>query len=320
MKINSQKTTYFIVSVDTETYAVNGTPPPFGANLYGEIGGELLGVPKIMDICDRFGAKGTFFVDVYMHRYYGEKQCAEFCQSIHQRGHDVQLHAHMSWLPNSKADGLSAYSRDQQTEFLAEGKELIRRWIGRAPRAFRAGSYAANLDTIQALRENGFVVDSSYFAHNPRCQLSQQLENRFANKLFKIDGVYEVPVTTYWLLNLPGYRKIGKMDVNSSAFAELKNIAWKLLDSEIEYVVLFLHSFSFIRWKKDGSGIVPNYRAVRRFENLMREIAGSGRRVAFCTFEDLCRELPGRPCEDPDYLPTLNFWRVPARAVQRILE
>jgi peptidoglycan/xylan/chitin deacetylase (PgdA/CDA1 family) len=314
------KTTHFLVTVDTETYAVNGRPPAFGPNLYGEVSGQSFGVPKIMDICDRFGTKATFFVDVYMHHHYGEKLCAEFCQSIHRRGHDVQLHAHASWLPGSTADALASFPRGRQVEILTQGREALGRWIGKVPTAFRAGSYAANLDTIGALRDTGFLVDSSYFAHNPRCPLSQQLANRYGNKVFQIDGLYEVPVSTYWLVNLPGYRKIGKLDVNSSALPELTSIVDKFLASEIEYVVLFLHSFSFVRWKKDASGVVANVRAMHRFVRLLEAIVNSGRPVAFCTMEELARRLAGTRCDGADFLPTLSPLRLPSRVLQRVLE
>lgn len=311
--------TRFIVTVDTETFSVNGTPPPFESNIYAPLPEAELGVHKIMEICDRHGVKGTFFVDVYMHYHYGEKDVKELCQFIDQRGHDVQLHAHTAWLPNSKADDLCTFPLERQVEILAEGRELIHKWTGKAPVAFRAGSYAANLDTIRALERNGFVTDSSYFPFHRNCKLSKQLHNRYANKPFRIGGILEIPVTTYWLINTSFFRKISKLDVNSSSLAELMDIIPKLMESRVGPVVLFLHSFSFIRWKKDNSGVLPNYRALERFETIVDAICKRGYQTHFCTMAEISRSFAGENEHELDFIPTVKASGIIPRALQRIL-
>ena len=210
-----QKQTHFIVTVDTETFLVNNQLLPFETNIYGNIDGVEYGVRKIMEICERYKAKATFFVDVYMYYRYGENMVRTLCEVINDRGHDVQLHAHANWIPNCSDEFVSAYSLQEQINIIAEGKNLISKWTGCVPIAFRAGSYGLNLDTIRALEANGFLIDSSYFPLNKNCEMSKQLNNKYQNKLFKIGPVTEIPVSTYWLICTSFYKKNSKVDINA---------------------------------------------------------------------------------------------------------
>jgi peptidoglycan/xylan/chitin deacetylase (PgdA/CDA1 family) len=316
---NGHEPTRFIITVDTETYKLGDRLPRFEDNIYGDMPEGSFGIAKIMDICEKHGAKATFFVDVYMRRHYGSEKVEELCRRIHQRGHDVQLHAHVSWLREANTNDLCGLPLDRQVEVIAEGKECIRRAIGKPPVAFRAGAYAANLDSIEALRRNNILVDSSYFAYHRRCPLSRQLENRYGNRSFYIDGVFEIPVTAFWIINQPFYRKITKTDINASSLAEMSEVIPQLLHHRLRYVVLFLHSFSFIRWQRDFSAIVPNHRAIERFDKLLQRITQWEPAAEFCTME-AASCLPILTEQEPDFIPTVSSLRLVPRAVQRILE
>jgi len=309
--------TQFIVTIDTETYAVGGKLRDFGPNLYGEHGGQEFGIPKIMEICDRHGVKATFFVDVYMHRHYGKQKTKELCERIAKAGHDVQLHTHTSWLTGSHSGFLYDFPLPQQIDIVREGRDLIAEWVGRPPIAFRAGSYSANLDTMRALAENEFLIDSSYFAKRHTCQLSRQLGNQYANKQFRIDGILEVPVTTYRLFGKGSYEKLSKLDFNACSLRELLDVTPKLMAGGVRYIVLFLHSFSFIRWKRDFSGIVPNYRALNRFDRYMRQIAGTAN-ASFTTMKELAAPSH-EPDPGEDFVPTVSLSGLFPRALQRVL-
>jgi len=310
-------TTHFVITIDTETYAVGGKLRDFGPNLYGEYGGQEFGVPKIMEICDRYGAKATFFVDVYMHRHYGKEKTKELCERIRQQGHDVQLHTHTSWLPGSHSGFLYDFPLEQQIAIIREGKDLIAEWVGRPPIAFRAGSYSANLDTLRALSENGFLIDSSYFAKRPTCQLSRQLGHQYANRQFRIDGILEIPVTTYRLFGKGSHEKLSKLDFNACSLQELLDVTPKLLAGGVRYIVLFLHSFSFIRWKRDFSGIVPNYRALDLFDRFLREVS-CWENVRFTTMEQLATLAQGAEAGE-DFVPSAGLFGLLPRALQRVL-
>ena len=73
-------------------------------------------------------------------------------------GQEVQLHLYPNWLGASAqqrdATGtseLSAYSRDAQQSLIGQARDLLNAAGAPATVAFRAGSYAANDDTLAAL-------------------------------------------------------------------------------------------------------------------------------------------------------------------------
>ena len=273
-----------------------------------------------MDICDKHRAKATFFVDVYMHHHYGKTAVRDLCREIHRSGHDVQLHAHTSWLPGSGSGRLCDFSKREQIEIVTEGKRLIEDWIGKAPIAFRAGAYTANLDTITALEQSGFRVDSSYFAFHANCGLSSEMGNRFINRPFHIGNILEIPVTCYWLARGLGYQKLSKLDINACSNAEMTEIIPKLIRGKVDYIVLFLHSFSFIRWKRDLSGVEPNHRAIERFEALLHAITTADYYAGFSTMADIAERLLDGTHMNNDFVPALNPVHIVPRALQRLME
>ncbi len=310
----------FIITIDTETYKIGNKPPAFGDNIYAELPQGSFGVSRIMDICDKHGVKATFFTDVYMHHHYGKPLVAELCRGIDQRGHDVQLHAHPAWLPGSHSQSLHAYSLGRQIEILQEGKDFIEEATGKTPTAFRAGAYTANLDTITALAETGFLIDSSYFARHRNCILSEQLGNEGTNRPFQIGSILEIPVTTYWMLNRFGYRKLSKLDINACSNAEMKEVIPQLVSKAVPYVILFLHSFSFVKWKRDLSGVVPNYRALERFDALLESIVSADSYAPrFSTMAEIAEDKSRQHTSGSDYIPSLTPARIPGRALQRLL-
>ena len=313
----SDRQTGIIVTVDTETYPINGALPPFDLNIYGRLGGSEYGVNRIMDICEKYDMRGTFFVDVYMHHHYGEEPVRSLCRTIGRRGHDVQLHAHANWIPNHPHEFVSRYPLSEQIEIIAEGKRLIGDWTGTAPAAFRAGAYGLNLDTIKALEVNGFKADASYFPHHRNCELSGQLNNKHGNKIFTIGSVHELPVTTYWLLDTPFYRKNSKLDFNACTIGELKDVLPKFIKSNIKFVVLFLHSFSFLKWGKGYSHVDPDLRALRSFEETL-EFLKEFDSVNFLTVKEAIPLFDSLGKNEEDFIPRVDLVNVFPRIVKRL--
>src|SRR6185437_5869863 len=75
----AERPTQFIITVDTETYAINNAPPAFQTNIYADLPDGSFGVQRIMDICNRHNVKATFFVDVYMHHHDGRNPVRDLC-------------------------------------------------------------------------------------------------------------------------------------------------------------------------------------------------------------------------------------------------
>jgi len=85
-------------------------------------------------------------------------------------GQEVQLHLHPNWTSARAGDRgaahdrfqLYSYSLAEQTDLLVRATELLVEAGAPHPIAFRAGSNAANDDTLTALEGLGFTYDSSH--------------------------------------------------------------------------------------------------------------------------------------------------------------
>ena len=75
---------------------------------------------------------------------------------------------------------------------------------------------------------------------------------------------------------LPFLNKKSKIDLNACSLAELKDICGKFIlssvDKESLIVVLFLHSFSFIRWDRGYSRFSVDHKTLSNFERFLEFI------------------------------------------------
>ena len=118
----------------------------------------------------RHDLKACFFVDPMPAMVFGLDPIHRMVETILAAGQEVQLHLHASWTGATIGDrgatfghfALSDYSREEQTGLLIQARDLLVAAGAPAPIAFRAGSYAANDDTLAALALLGFVYDSSH--------------------------------------------------------------------------------------------------------------------------------------------------------------
>lgn len=317
--VNTRKT-YFIVTVDTEAYRVHGEVPTFDQHIYGTIGGQQYGVRKIMEICDAYDGKATFFVDFCMHHQYGESAIRDLCVFIDSKGHDVQVHVHPNWIRGYERTTLHSYSFDTQNKIIREVKQLYEKCLGRSPLAFRAGAYGANMDTIRALENNGFKVDSSYFHLNKNCVLNEELSHRYSNRMFYIGNILEMPVTIYSMLGGP-YTKISKIDMNACSWREIKHVVRDYTqEPRILFVILFLHSFSFIKRGKKVGDKFPNFRVIRKFESTLRFLKDDPR-CELITLSGFFEKIDwaNQNFSDNDYVGATRPWMLIPRLLGRLL-
>jgi hypothetical protein len=115
------------------------------------------------------GLKATFFVDPMPARIYGLEPFTRLVGAILAAGQEVQLHLHPNWAGADAADRAAAagfelidQTRAAQQALLAEARDWLQRAGAPRPIAFRAGSYSANDDTLDALAALGFAYDSSH--------------------------------------------------------------------------------------------------------------------------------------------------------------
>ena len=136
-----------------------------------EILGVTKGVPNLMGIAQKYGAKVTFAVMPEVADY--------FPKNIN---HEIGLHVHPGWEKLGKGEDtyyvgdaylrkhckqssvssvLWDYPYNEQLEMIKKGKELLIEKFNTAPKVFVAGRWCINNDTVKALIENGFTHDCS---------------------------------------------------------------------------------------------------------------------------------------------------------------
>lgn len=250
-----------VVTVDVEDFFE--PRPPFDT-YRGQIGDAAWGAPRIMDIVERHGGRGTLFVDVYNRRTVPEALIADCVREINARGHEVGLHTHPAFPEGRRGYGMAqtmkAHPLDEQTAFVADGAAMIERWTGKRPVSHRAGGYGANYDTLTALATNGIAIDSSVFHGYRHCGLNEPPLT--VNAPVRHAGVLEVPVTVtrceIALGPLRLFSMIKKLDPDWCSPDELRRQIDASVAANAGPVILFLHSYSLIDIE---NGFRPDARA-----------------------------------------------------------
>ncbi|MFQ5491522.1 MAG: hypothetical protein ACE5GE_12440 [Phycisphaerae bacterium] len=219
------------------------------------------GVGFIMDTLERYGFGGTFFVEAFGGRYFGIEGLRHACGGIQDRGHDVQLHLHPVMLDlvagakrqvHRRSDDCGDYSLDEQVALLGEGLEILSDCGVTAPVAFRAGNFAADANTWQAMRRVGLAVSSNLnlafmngVGRNGPCRLPV---DGGSNDLFAVPGhgaLMELPITCIRALGANGRVGVRQLAIPALSTWELIGALKLARRQGIGRVTLILHSFDF---------------------------------------------------------------------------
>lgn len=296
-----------LVTVDTESYA-QGNPD---AQIWGRAGdGHEYGVRRIMETLERHGAPGTFYVNVYESGRHGEQALRDVIRAIHERGHDVQLHTHPRDVYG--IDKLTRADVPQQREILAWGKSFIERETGQPVVAHRAGAFAANLNTVTALRDLGIPVDASLSAAWWECHLAREVTS--PNRPFMVNGVLELPATVYVQARLGSRRFVRMVDIQASSLLELKSVVRQALAHNVSAINVLVHSHSFIR---NGRG---DARLLRRLDRFLAFVASQPQVQAMTTraFYARCQVDRKATAELAPFEPYTGWWLAYLRTIESI--
>jgi len=266
-----------MITIDAETgekasKTING----FNDFFIGKFGDKEFGAGFIAQILNRYNISADFFCNVYETKKYGEEKLENIITRLIQMNQQIQLHTHPGFYFDENRRNLYDYDLNEQIDIIKHGKELIYKWTGKNPFAHRAGMYSANDNTIEALNKNNVKADSSYLSGNSNCKLSDFGLNKISEK----SNVIEFPITV--IQNIDGYRgipfprkRISKLDIN--LFSPFW-IYWiiKLLSRKTDYIMLFLHSSSFVKRNKYNKAVAINYSLISSFEILLQKLIEQG--------------------------------------------
>ncbi len=264
--------TKLLLSVDTEVSLRDKRLDSPDTQIFGKISGQGdYGITYIMDRLARFGWTCTFFLNVYQIHIWGENTYREIIDEIKNRGCDVQLHTHVENLQEMTGQSrysISEYSLDWQKRIIRHGNELLGNWTGKAPTWHRAGNLGANLETLQACREEGIIGDSSYAYGWQDCK-DINIDVISRNRLQKKEKIFELPITTFETVR--GLNNYRHYDINACIMDELVTITRQAIRAEMPYLVMLMHSFSFVR--RIGNELVLREADIEKFEKFLEFIS-----------------------------------------------
>lgn len=249
-------------------------PAAYERYIYGRSAAGNYALPKTLEILDRHGLKGVFFVEPLFAARFGVEHLATIVDMIRAAGHDLQLHLHAEWcdelrpLPfpgaHRKRQHLHFYTLEEQTTLIRMGLELFRQVGCTDVRAFRAGSFGVNADTYRALDACGIHLD---FSLNKACSFSGPDLRETIDMLnpTRIGTVQCIPLTVF----RDGFGHTRAAQIGACSAAEMGDLLKSAQRSGVGQVVMLSHNFELLKPDlPDPDGIV-----VRRFEKLCTFLA-----------------------------------------------
>jgi hypothetical protein len=248
----------------------------FPRYIYGHSKHGDYALPKTLEILNRHGLHGVFFVEPLFSARLGASYLEQIVRLIDDAGQEVQLHLHPEWtdeitpavIPNvsGKRQHLTYYSLEEQTTLIGYSKNLLENALGRPVSAFRSGSYAINEDTFLALASNGIAIDSSINSCYP-ISGPEIVKKHGATTPFTVNGVQTYPVTIF----LDGFRRQRPAQVGACSFGEMRQALESARDAALPDFVIVSHNFEMLKPGRSD----PDFVVVRRFENLCQFLSSN---------------------------------------------
>ncbi|MFC1734504.1 methyltransferase domain-containing protein [Candidatus Hydrogenedentota bacterium] len=236
------------------------------------------GIGLMMDIADEFGVAITFFLDVHERHLYGDK-IDEVGKYILQRGHDLQLHAHPTILPDSfwlekgyapPTWANTLYDLTASRLAIGDAVKSFKEIAGSSPLSYRAGAYRYNVNELRALKEAGIRLTSNYY---PFTSEKPTWAYGYAEGLLPVfawdNGLIEVPVGTVRDAKRDKYIGFGYHNFKTAKkMLRYMDEFWKI-GPDRNVLVLVLHSWAFLYRKRSGHFVYKNERNTQRFRDFL---------------------------------------------------
>lgn len=244
-------------------------PSAFYRYVYGRSPLGDYALPKTLEILQRHGLKGVFFVEPLFAARFGLHFLTEIVSLIKNAGQEVQLHLHPEWTDEispppiqnvkRKRQHLCHYSLEEQTLLIKFGKQLLEAAGGGRAIAFRAGSYAANSDTYIALNRNDIKLDSSL---NNCYEISGNdiKRDRNSNSPLMQSSVTCYPVSLF----KDGFGSLRPAHITAVSFLEMRDALLGASQRGQSDFVIVSHNFELLR----PNSSKPDSIVVNRFEQL----------------------------------------------------
>lgn len=244
----------------------------FARSIACETSAGAVGIFHQMDVMERNGLRGVFFVDPMPALVWGLEAIRAVVEPIVVRGHDVQLHLHTEWLAlagrKNPLDGrtgqhLHCFGYEDQVTLIGLARDYLVAAGAPPPVAFRAGNYAADDNTLLALRHHGIRYDSSHVPGiaNSDCRITLGARD---HRVVRHQGAIEVPVGS--IRSLRGLRHA---QVTALSAWEMGAALRYAVKHHVPMLTIVTHSFELL--SRDRSRINSIVRD--RFEKFCETVA-----------------------------------------------
>ncbi|NMM54265.1 hypothetical protein [Paenibacillus aquistagni] len=194
----------------------------------------------------------TYFVEIYSSVFKNEMEIKEVLDYFNMPFAEVGLHCHpfslsREWFQEGRVSLDTFLSLNDYKYILNWGKDRIIDATGLEPLSYRSGSFWLYPTLFQALYETGFKIDSSLFHRNhlDYSGYSRDIEN----KVEFIDGILEIPVTTFY--NLYNASRANRFDFNSMDFEQKLQLLSQSVINNAGICNMLFHSWSFSQIEMD---------------------------------------------------------------------
>ena len=274
--------TEFIIS-QTEILGINGSN----------------GLDDILSILKEYNVKATFFIDYYEQKKWGDVIFEKITSLILNDGHEIELHLHPGIF--GEKGYLWQYTKSEQENLIEESINIYKKFNNATPKFFRAGGYSANDDTLEILKEKKFLADLSFQFKQKRCKISQNIFPNI-NKIGYANNFLEIPTTIYKYKFLK--EQYSSINFEWSSLKELKEISRQIKNSDLDYFVIMMHSFSFLkRW--DRKRFTKNNRQKNKFVKYLKYAKSNG--FEFVTVDEFYKSLKANDINTKtDFIPDIK--------------
>lgn len=209
--------------------------------------GPRVAVPRILDLLDDLDIKATFFVPGWV-----AERHEDTVRDVAGRGHEVAHHGYRHEPPATLSGA------GEEAGVLDHGSEILERITGQRPLGYRSPSWELSANSLDLLKERGFVYDSSLMGDD-------------IPYFVDADGGRLVELPVHWSLDDAPYYTYSPVAGRTAPMATPQDVleAWK--------------------WEFDGA-----YRLNRSFMLTMHPHT-SGRLARLMALEKLVRYIQSRP-------------------------
>ncbi len=301
--------------------------------IFGRFGGREYGIGLIMDIAEQYGLPVTFFVETFQEHYFGSQYTQEVVEAVLRRHHDIQLHLHPNYLnfglkrPQDLkfSDLCGKYSFAEQVEIIDRAARKLVAAGAPKPVAFRAGCFGADMNTLKALKVNGFRIDSSY--NQAYLGVTCRLPDRQLNDAAPWEGIFEFPITHFFERSGVRPSRYMPLDINGVSFQEMRFVLNAARSGNgPRNIVIILHSFSFIKpYDVQYEKVRIRKNVISRYRKLCQFLGRNSSSFRVRTFRDMVLEDSLQEAAKnahhvwPKAAPHITWVRLAEQAMDRLL-